>query len=118
MGRPRVRVITASISRSYHMLIAPHAPAPTAIHRIAVTARAGWIVTGASSIPVSAVKTTSDITRGLRSATSADTGGPSDRTACCSVGISMLALDQRKTEERGGVNHWISTVKSGWLTLI
>src|SRR3546814_11217428 len=62
---------------------------------LAVTARAGWIVPGASSIPVSAVKTTSDITRGLRSATSAATGGPSDRTACCSVGISMLALDQR-----------------------
>ena len=36
IGRLRVRRITASMSRSYHMLIAPHAPAATAMHSTAV----------------------------------------------------------------------------------
>ncbi len=37
-GRLRVRAITASMSRSYHMLMAPDAPAATAMHRTAMTA--------------------------------------------------------------------------------
>ena len=41
IGRLRVRRITASMSRSYHMLIAPHAPAPTAMHSTAVSASTG-----------------------------------------------------------------------------
>ena len=44
------------------------APAPTAMHRIAVKPSIGWIDPGAASRPQSAVNTTSDITRGLVSA--------------------------------------------------
>ena len=69
IGRLRVRFITASMSRSYHMLIAPAAPAATATHRIAVAARIGWMVPGAATSPAKAVKTTSDMTRGFSSAT-------------------------------------------------
>ena len=63
-----VRFISASISASYHMLSAAAAPAPSAMHRIAVKPSTGWIGTGATSRPHSPVKTTSVITRGLVSA--------------------------------------------------
>ena len=36
IGRPAVRVMRASTSASYHMLSAPAAPAPTAMHNSAV----------------------------------------------------------------------------------
>ena len=51
------------------MLSAPAAPAPTAMHSSAVKASTGWIAPGATTSPTSAVKTTSDITRGFISAT-------------------------------------------------
>ena len=60
-----MRVITASMSASYHMLSAPEAPAPTAMQSSAVKAVSGCSVPGATASPVSAVNTTSDITRGL-----------------------------------------------------
>ena len=46
-GRPAaaacaVRCISASMSRSYHMLMAPEAPAPTAMHSTATAASTGW----------------------------------------------------------------------------
>ena len=69
MGRPWVRVITASISRSYHMLMAPDAPAPMAMHRMAMAPRIGWIDPGARYIPTKPVNTTSDMTRGFSSST-------------------------------------------------
>jgi hypothetical protein len=69
MGRFDVRVITASMSASYHMLSAPAAPAPTAMHSSAVKAITGCICPGAMTRPTSAVKTTSDMTRGFISAT-------------------------------------------------
>ena len=47
------------------MLIAAEAPAPAAMHSIAVTAVAASTDPGAISNPTSAVNTTSDITRGL-----------------------------------------------------
>ena len=50
------------------MLSAPEAPAPTAMHRIAVKATIGCTCTGAIIRPTSAVKITSDITRGFSSA--------------------------------------------------
>ncbi len=40
-GRSRVRSISASISRSYHMLIAPAAPDASAMHRTATAAKIG-----------------------------------------------------------------------------
>jgi hypothetical protein len=40
-GRRLVRSISASMSRSYHMLMAPAAPAPTAMHSIAMPASTG-----------------------------------------------------------------------------
>ena len=68
IGRVAVRVITASMSASYHMLSAPAAPAPTAMQRIAVKPSTGCRWPGATSRPASAVKTTSDMTRGFISA--------------------------------------------------
>jgi hypothetical protein len=68
MGRLAVRCMQASMSASNHMLSAPEAPAPTAMQMIAMTAMTGCIAPGASASPVSAVKTTSDITRGFISA--------------------------------------------------
>jgi len=69
IGRIEVRRMTASMSASYHMLSAPDAPPPSAMNRIAAKARKGWTATGATKRPTAAVKTTSDITRGLRSCT-------------------------------------------------
>ncbi len=50
------------------MLSAPEAPAPTAMQRIEVNASTGWTWPGAITRPTSAVKITSDITRGFSSA--------------------------------------------------
>ena len=44
----RGAAITASMSASYHMLSAPAAPAPTAMHRIAMKPSTGWMPPGAS----------------------------------------------------------------------
>ncbi len=66
IGRLRVRDISQSMSRSYHMLIAPAAPAPSAMQAMATKAVSGAIDPGASSNPTMAVKTTSDMTFGLR----------------------------------------------------
>ena len=63
-----MRRITESMSRSYHMLMAPAAPAPTAMHSTAVNASTGCIVPGAASSPHSPVNTTRVMTRGLVSA--------------------------------------------------
>ena len=64
-----VRDIKASMSLSYHMFSAPDAPAPTAMQSIEVNASTGWTWPGAIISPTSAVKITSDITRGFSSAT-------------------------------------------------
>ena len=64
-----VRAITASMSASYHILSAPAAPAPAAMQRRATTPAKGSMPPGATIRPTSAVKTTSDITRGFVSAT-------------------------------------------------
>ena len=69
IGRPAVRRILASMSASHHMFRAPEAPAPAAMHRIAAKPITGFTQTGAHSIPTSAVKIDSDITRGLSSST-------------------------------------------------
>ena len=68
IGRFAVRLIKASMSESYAMLSAPDAPAAIAMHNSAVNAVSGLIVPGATTIPASPVKITSDITRGLSSA--------------------------------------------------
>ncbi len=49
------------------MLSAPAAPAPMAMHRMAMAATIGLIVPGAMIRPVAAVKTTTDMTRGFNS---------------------------------------------------
>ena len=67
-GRARVRSITASISRSYHMFTAPDAPAPAAMHSTATAASNGCSEPGAIAMPTSPVNTTSDMTRGFSSA--------------------------------------------------
>ena len=69
IGRPAVRVITASMSASYHMLRTPAAPAPTAMAIIATNFKRGSTRLGAIVIPTSAVKTASAITRGFISVT-------------------------------------------------
>src|SRR5215510_738606 len=65
IGRRAVRVITASISASYHMLNTPAAPPPAAIARIATNPRSGSGRVGAIINPTSAVNTASTITRGF-----------------------------------------------------
>ena len=69
MGRDCVRFITRSISASYHMFSAPEAPPPSAMNRIAAKPTTGGTPTGATIRPTKAVNTTSDMTRGLSSAT-------------------------------------------------
>ena len=64
-----MRRIFASIVASYHWLSAPQAPAPSAMHRMAVNPSTSGGITGAASIPHRPVKTTRLITRGLVSAT-------------------------------------------------
>ena len=49
------------------MFSAPDAPAPTAMQSTATAAITGFIGLSAQTRPVAAVKTTSDMTRGLRS---------------------------------------------------
>ena len=68
IGRRAVRLITPSMSASTHMLSAPAAPAPTAMHSTAVNASTGCRCPGATANPTSPVNTTSVITRGFRSA--------------------------------------------------
>ena len=51
------------------MFSAPLAPAPMAMHRMAMAASSGWIGRSAQTRPVRAVKITSDITRGFISIT-------------------------------------------------
>ena len=86
-GRPRVRRMIRSISASYHMFSAPDAPAPTAIASSAAKPMIGWMPPGAITIPVSAVNTTSDITRGFSSAKKSPTE-PSDASSASMVGSS------------------------------
>ena len=68
IGRFFVRRIRASISASHHMFSAPEAPPPTAMNRMAQKPIIGCTGAGAASRPTSAVNTTSDMTRGFRSA--------------------------------------------------
>jgi len=68
IGRSRVRAISASMSRSYHMLMQPAAPEPTAMHSTAMAASTGCRCPGATNNPAKPVNTTSDITRGFSSA--------------------------------------------------
>ncbi len=67
MGRCMVRRMWMSISRSYHMLIAPEAPAPSEMHRMAMNNSNMPIPPGAMTSPTMAVNTTRDITRGFSS---------------------------------------------------
>ncbi len=67
-----VRSMSESISLSYHMLMAPDAPAPIDIHKIEMKKKKGCISTGANNIPQIDVKTAKDITLGL----SRDTKSP------------------------------------------
>src|SRR5690606_5845317 len=66
-GRPRVRRIRASVSPSSAIFSAPAAPAPTAMHSTEMAASPRFIAPGAATSPVTAVNTTSDMTRGFSS---------------------------------------------------
>ena len=76
IGRLAVRVISASISASHHMLRQPEAPAPTAIIRREIAAITGFTVASETTMPTSAVKITSTITRGFSRAKKSDTSPP------------------------------------------
>ncbi len=65
IGRFMVRCMCRSMSRSYHMLMAPEAPAPMEMHRIATKASSVPMAPGAMTRPTMAVNTTRDITRGF-----------------------------------------------------
>ena len=68
IGRRQVRAMTASMSRSYHMLMAPAAPEPTAMQSTATMASSGCRLPGATMSPAKPLRTTSVITRGFSSA--------------------------------------------------
>jgi hypothetical protein len=95
MGRLAVRVMIASISRSYHMLMAPAAPAPTAMHKMAINAKNGLMCSGAITRPIAPVKTTSDMTRGLSRAIQSDAVAPS--SAVKTESLISLSPEQKKS---------------------
>ena len=68
IGRFFVRLIIASISLSYHWLIAPEAPAPAAMANRDISASAGCITASARYMAAKLVKITRLITRGFNSA--------------------------------------------------
>ena len=68
IGRFWVRDMIASMSASYHIFMEPDAPAPIAIQRTATNPSTGWIGPGANANPTRPENTTSDITRGFKSA--------------------------------------------------
>ncbi len=65
MGLPLVLTISPSISWSYHILIAPDAPAPIDIQRIDRNIKKGCIWVGARKSPHIDVKIARDITLGF-----------------------------------------------------
>src|SRR6516165_4175822 len=83
IGRPAVRVITASISASYHIFSAPAAPAPAAMAAMATAPSSGSRRLDASIIPTTAVNTASAITRGFVNAMkSGNRAAKLDRDVC------------------------------------
>ena len=88
MGREAVRVISASMSASHHMLSAAAAPAPKAMHSTAVKPSTGLIATGAAIRPHNPVNTTRLITRGLVSASRSRQSAGSGSAK----GIGMLVI--------------------------
>jgi len=73
-GRQRVRFMRASIRCSTRQLMAAAEPATSAMPAVAARSRPGGTMPGeASSIPITAVKTMSETTRGLVSARNART---------------------------------------------
>ena len=67
------------------MLIAPDAPVAIAMQRMATAAITGWMWPGATITPANPVKTTSDMTLGLSSATKSDTAASCGRVATATV---------------------------------
>src|SRR5262245_52871199 len=103
IGRAAVRCMRASMSASYHMLSAPEAPAPIAMQRMAMLARTGLRCPGASIMPVKAVNTTNDITRGFIRAMKSATLAPTrfaGRVLLKGMPISAMSLqsDGARTE--------------------
>lgn len=66
-GRPRVRRIKASVCPSIAMFRAPEAPAARAMHKMATNPKIGLMAVGEQTMPVKAVNTTKDMTRGFKS---------------------------------------------------
>ena len=95
IGRVFVRFITASISRSYHWLIAADAPAPAAIAKRAIANTSGCKLTGARYMPVNPVNTTKLMTRGFNNDQKWPTDGsnkPSVVPAICCCDVSAITL--------------------------
>ena len=101
MGRAAVRAMRASMSASYHMLSAPEAPAPMAIASSAMMASTGWMLPGATTIPVNAVNTTSDITRGFISCTKSPTLDSAGPMRPISVSTPVACISHLRPRARG-----------------
>src|ERR1700740_1718323 len=87
VGRPRVRAITASIFCSTRQLKAAAAPATSAMPAVAHARRPGGGSVGAAgSIPITAVNTMSETTRGLVSLQNWTPMPGTGWVACCSMG--------------------------------
>src|SRR4030095_11918190 len=93
IGRPQVRFMIASMSRSYHMLMAPEAPAPTAMQRTATAASTGSSPPGATISPAKPLNTTSDITRGFSSSMKSATRAPVPCASAPTASVEMATSD-------------------------
>ena len=98
IGRARVRVITASMSRSYHMLMAAAPPAPMAMQSTATRAITGWMAPGAIARPTAPVNTTSDITRGFSSASAS--ASATGAAPCATAALAAGSLIGRRPRSR------------------
>src|SRR5262245_27917288 len=118
MGRAAVRCMRASMSASYHILSAPEAPAPTAMQRMAMPARTGLSAPGANIMPVKAVNTTNDITRGFIRAMKSATLAPTrftGRVLLKGMPSSAMSLQSGGAYTDASV---VRTLLQGWQPLV
>src|SRR5262245_8652908 len=118
IGRAAVRCMRASMSASYHMLSAPEAPAPTAMQSMAMPARTGLRCPGASIMPVKAVNTTNDITRGFIRAMKSATLAPTrfaGRMLLKGMPSSAMSLQSGRARRDASV---MCSLLQGWQALV
>ena len=100
------------MSASHHMLRAPEAPAPTAMQSRAVKAMTGCTSPGARTRPTSAVKITSDMTRGFSSWKKSSGWASVTRNPQLVAGALLVAPgDPEREELRVPLRSWSPVVR-------